>query len=92
MISPPYFHPQELQGRHNVVLIGDSLGDLRMADGVDNPAHVLKIGFLNVNLEQRMADYMDKFDIVLLDDQTMDCPLAILDKILAAEREEKAKA
>lgn len=76
----PYF--KELQSRHNIVLLGDSLGDLRMADGVENPENLLKIGFLNVNLEERKQNYMEQYDIVLMDDQTMDCPLAILDQIL----------
>ena len=35
-----------LQGRSNVVLMGDSLGDALMADGVDNTETVLRIGFL----------------------------------------------
>ena len=38
---------RELQGRPNVLLLGDSLGDLTMADGVSEPQHVLTIGFLN---------------------------------------------
>ncbi len=42
----PYF--KKLEGRGNVVLMGDSMGDLQMADGVpDADAAVLKIGFLN---------------------------------------------
>lgn len=31
----------------NVVLMGDSLGDLSMADGAPNVENILKIGFLN---------------------------------------------
>ncbi len=37
---------RRLQGRSNVLLMGDSLGDLNMADGAD-AKHLLKIGFLN---------------------------------------------
>lgn len=37
----------ELQGRPNVLLLGDSLGDLTMADGVSEPENILTIGFLN---------------------------------------------
>lgn len=32
--------------RHNVILMGDNLGDAEMADGVPNTDAVLKIGFL----------------------------------------------
>lgn len=31
----------------NIVLMGDSLGDLSMADGASNVENILKIGFLN---------------------------------------------
>ncbi|XP_028423865.1 7-methylguanosine phosphate-specific 5'-nucleotidase isoform X4 [Perca flavescens] len=36
-----------LQGRPNVLLLGDSLGDLTMADGVSQHQNLLTIGFLN---------------------------------------------
>lgn len=40
-------HVAELQGRPNVLLLGDSLGDLTMADGVPDHQNILTIGFLN---------------------------------------------
>lgn len=40
-------HFQELRTRPNVLLLGDSLGDLTMADGVQDMENILKIGFLN---------------------------------------------
>ena len=73
-----YFHT--LNGRGNVILLGDSIGDLQMANGVENAASVLKIGFLNdmSTAEKRLPSFLDGFDIVLMDDQSMNVPLEIL--------------
>ena len=43
--SSDYF--EKLQNRTNVILMGDSIGDIKMALGVPQPSSVLKIGFLN---------------------------------------------
>ena len=69
--------------RNNVILMGDSIGDLTMAQGVANPDAVLKIGFLNnmTTAEKRLPSFLDGFDIVLIDDQTMDVPLNLLAQI-----------
>ncbi|MPC23890.1 7-methylguanosine phosphate-specific 5'-nucleotidase [Portunus trituberculatus] len=75
--SSDYF--EKLQNRTNVILMGDSLGDIKMALGVPQPSSVLKIGFLNDKIVERLPAFMDNFDIVLLDDQTMDVANSIVD-------------
>ncbi|KAJ8975223.1 hypothetical protein NQ317_014527 [Molorchus minor] len=64
--------------RENVILLGDSLGDSKMAQGLDHLKSILKIGFLYERSEEALPSYMNAFDIVLEDDQTMDIPNAIL--------------
>ncbi|XP_068193821.1 7-methylguanosine phosphate-specific 5'-nucleotidase-like [Antennarius striatus] len=71
-------HFQELRTRPNVLLLGDSLGDLTMADGVQDMENILKIGFLNDKVEERKQSYLDSYDIVLVTDETMEVPNAIL--------------
>ncbi|KAK5644108.1 hypothetical protein RI129_007953 [Pyrocoelia pectoralis] len=66
----------------NVILMGDSLGDCEMADGVPNLKNILKIGFLHDQVEEKLPGYMDRFDIVLEDDQSMNVIRSILKYIL----------
>ncbi|XP_051728852.1 cytosolic 5'-nucleotidase 3-like isoform X3 [Ctenopharyngodon idella] len=71
-------HFKELQSRCNVLLLGDSLGDLNMADGVLGLKNILKIGYLNDKVDERRQSYLDTYDIILEKDETMDVPNAIL--------------
>ncbi|KAM4531195.1 cytosolic 5'-nucleotidase 3-like [Odontesthes bonariensis] len=71
-------HFQELRTRPNVLLMGDSLGDLAMADGVQDMKNILKIGFLNDKVEERKQSYLDAYDIVLVEDETLEVPNAVV--------------
>lgn len=76
---------KKLENRKNVILMGDNLGDATMSNGIKNVENVLKIGFLynknNEIVEKMLKDYMNTFDVVLIDDQTMDFPWSILERI-----------
>ena len=48
---------KQLRHRENLILLGDSLGDLDMADGATNIANILKIGFLNDKVGGRLCWY-----------------------------------
>ncbi|XP_069777153.1 cytosolic 5'-nucleotidase 3 isoform X2 [Narcine bancroftii] len=78
--SSEYFH--KLKDNCNIILLGDSLGDLTMADGVQNIENILKIGFLNDKVEETLEKYINSYDIVLARDETLDLVNAILQKIL----------
>ena len=51
---------KKLEGRDNVMLLGDSLGDLKMADGA-NASNLLKIGFLNDKVGSFIKNCLKKF-------------------------------
>ncbi|XP_030591690.1 cytosolic 5'-nucleotidase 3-like [Archocentrus centrarchus] len=78
-------HFQELHTRPNVLLLGDSLGDLNMADGVQDQENILKIGFLNDKVEERKQSYLDSYDIVLIKDETLDVPNAVLQYLTGSD-------
>jgi hypothetical protein len=46
--------------------MGDNLGDLHMADGLSSKEHILSVGFLNDKVEERIGQYLDGFDVVVL--------------------------
>ncbi|XP_008070118.1 7-methylguanosine phosphate-specific 5'-nucleotidase isoform X1 [Carlito syrichta] len=74
---------QQLQGKTNVILLGDSLGDLTMAEGVPEMQSILKIGFLNdKQVEELRERYLDSYDVVLERDETLDVVNGLLQHIL----------
>lgn len=73
---------KQLKDNSNIILLGDSLGDLNMADSVPNVENLLKIGFLNDRVEERLEKFLDTYDIVLVKDETLEVPNSILQKIL----------
>ncbi|CAI4231667.1 unnamed protein product [Auanema sp. JU1783] len=75
-----FYH--DLDNRFNVVLLGDSQGDVHMAIGADKRGPTLKIGYLNDKVEKLLDHYMEIYDIVLVLDPTMDVPNKVLDKVL----------
>ncbi|XP_051172523.1 7-methylguanosine phosphate-specific 5'-nucleotidase-like [Leptopilina boulardi] len=76
---------KRLENRKNIILMGDSIGDTTMCNGIKDIENILKIGFLynknNEIVEKSLNDYMNAFDVVLIDDQTMQFPMSILKRI-----------
>ncbi len=64
----PYY--QEIAQRKNVLLLGDSLGDLGMSEGIEHDT-IIRIGFLNENKEEFLLKYLEAFDVVITDDGDM---------------------
>ena len=57
----------ELLKRKNVLLLGDSLGDLGMIEGFDYN-NLISVGFLNENINANLERYKKNFDVVITDD------------------------
>lgn len=61
---------KELKDRKNVILLGDSLGDLDMVEGF-NYDNIIRIGFYNYE-EESLDDFKKNFDVIILNDGNMD--------------------
>lgn len=70
--SPDHPVYKRLQHRENLILIGDSLGDINMSVGLPhNPNTLIKIGFLN-DRPERLPEYLKAFDVVILGDPSLE--------------------
>jgi 5'-nucleotidase len=58
---------EQVASRRQIILLGDSLGDLGMIEGIayDN---LIKVGFLNEEIEANLEAYQRAFDIVITND------------------------
>jgi len=75
----PYY--QLILNRPNVILLGDTLGDVGMIGRMKNLKQILKIGYLNHSTPAKLEVYKTVYDIVICDDQTFDVPNVILNAI-----------
>lgn len=57
--------------RKNVILLGDGLGDVNMAEGLEHKI-ILKIGFLNHDIEKQLEEYSKHYDLLILNDGNME--------------------
>ncbi|CAB1098541.1 unnamed protein product [Ectocarpus sp. CCAP 1310/34] len=76
----PYFETDEMRCRSNVLLLGDSLGDLNMAKGL-RAEETLTVGFLNDKVEERADAYLKAYDVVILGDGSFDFVLELLEQV-----------
>jgi len=56
-----------VKNRKNIILLGDSVEDTGMIIGFDYE-NIIKIGFLNKNIEENLERYRKNFDITILND------------------------
>ena len=71
---------QVVAGRKNVILLGDSLGDLGMVDEAETK-NLIRIGFLNEDAEEKLNRYREAYDVVITGDGPMDEANRILEEL-----------
>jgi 5'-nucleotidase len=72
---------KEIIKRKNVILLGDSVDDVRMVEGF-NYENLVKIGFLNYPEEESLEEYKKFFDIIILNDGSFEYIDSILKRII----------
>lgn len=68
---------EKLKKRDNVILMGDNLGDAGVLYGI-NFKNILKIGFLSSNNQKLLYEFLNVYDIVLVEHNSMAVPNAII--------------
>ena len=66
-----YSFYDEIKSRKNVLLLGDRIEDLKMIEGFKYKT-LISIGFLNEKVQENFEDYKKNFDVVILNDGSMD--------------------
>uniref|UniRef100_A0A1B6LV25 5'-nucleotidase n=1 Tax=Graphocephala atropunctata TaxID=36148 RepID=A0A1B6LV25_9HEMI len=64
--------------RSNIIVIGDFAWDSKIADNVVNVKNTLKIGFFYGRKNESIEQDLNFFDVLLLDDESMNVALGIL--------------
>lgn len=70
-----------IEQRKSVVLLGDSLTDVAMISGLESEV-VLNIAFLNDRIAERLPEFQQAYDVVLLNDAPCDFVLELVDRLL----------
>ena len=80
--SSPFFKSFDIDHRQHVLLLGDSLGDITMSDGLKfNPDSIIRVGFLNDKVD-RLPQYLSAYDVVILGDPGFSYVNAIIESIV----------
>ena len=74
---------KHIKDRKNIILLGDSLEDVGMAEGFDYDA-LIKIGFLNENKDELLPYYKERYDVVLTDDADMEFVNGLLHEVVVS--------
>ncbi|KAJ2959428.1 hypothetical protein NQZ79_g5059 [Umbelopsis isabellina] len=69
-----------IKDRTNVILVGDSVGDVLMSQGVQHDT-CLNIGFLNHDIDDLYEKYSKLYDILILGDSSIKPIMKILEKL-----------
>ena len=67
--------------RKNVLLLGDTLEDLKMTEGLKHDC-IITVAFLNEKIKENLEAFKEAYDVVILNDGPMDYVNKLLKEIL----------
>ena len=70
-----------IKNRKNVLLLEDSVSDIGMVQGFDYN-NLIKIGFLNENVKENLESFKANYDVLILNDSSMDYINQLLREII----------
>lgn len=72
LLDTPFWKQCQMEKRHNILLLGDSRGDVNMANGLEfKDDEIIRIGFLNTHVEDALDEYLAAYDVVLTHDASL---------------------
>jgi cytosolic 5'-nucleotidase 3 len=71
----------ELLKRKNIILLGDNIDDLGMVEGFPYK-NIIKIGFLNEDINKTLEEFKNKFDVIITNDSDMSYVYELMKKII----------
>ncbi|XP_078344696.1 cytosolic 5'-nucleotidase 3-like isoform X1 [Oculina patagonica] len=78
----PYF--DKVKDRTNIIVMGDLPDDAHVSASPKDSEVDLTVGFLNDKVDERLHDYMDAFDVVIVDDHSIELVDLLLMSIIRA--------
>ncbi len=74
---------EKIKERKDVILLGDSLSDVDMITGFSYN-NLIKIGFLNEDVEENLERYKEVYDIIITNDSSIDFVNNLLNEIIVS--------
>ncbi|TYZ66617.1 hypothetical protein PybrP1_004483 [[Pythium] brassicae (nom. inval.)] len=72
LLDTPFWKQCQMEKRHNIILLGDSRGDVKMANGLEyQDDEIIRIGFLNTHVDESLEEYLRLYDVVLTYDASL---------------------
>ncbi|KAE9321498.1 hypothetical protein PF008_g17802 [Phytophthora fragariae] len=88
LLASPFWEERELEKRRNVLLLGDSRGDVHMADGLDAD-EIIRVGFLNVHVDEALDENLELYDVVFTHDTSLVPVQMLIEQVTAADKKKQ---